>query len=93
MGMRSGDLGGHSTGPTQPVCWLGSSLAKDDRTSLWKLDRALSSSCLRSRCWIDSRYLHVAKSVPLTDIRFVISISTSNSVGEFQRRLFVCLFV
>jgi len=89
VGMRFGDLGGHSPGYSQPVHWLGSSLARDDRTWLWKRDGALSSFCFKSRYWIDSPYLHVATSVPLVDIRFVISISTSNTVGEFQQWLSV----
>jgi hypothetical protein len=89
MGMRFGDLGGHSPGPSQPVNWSGSSLARDDRTWLWVYDGTLFSLCLKSRYWIDSPYLHVATSVPLVDIRFVISISTSNTVGEFQQRFSV----
>ena len=89
MRIRSGDLGGHSPGPSHPVYWLGSSLARDDRTSLWKRDGAPSCSFLKSGYWIDSRYLHVATSVPLMDIRFVIAISTSSSVSEFHQRLSV----
>jgi len=93
MGMRFGDLGGQSPGPSRPVHWLGSSLARDDRTWLWLRDGALSYFCLKSRYWIDSPYLHVATSDPLVDIRFVISISTSNIVGEFQQRLSVQISV
>jgi hypothetical protein len=84
MGMRFGDLGGLSPGPSQPVRWLGSSLARDDHTWLWKHDGALSSFCLKSRYWIDSPYLHVATSVPLVDIRFIISISTSILLMSFN---------
>ena len=54
MGMRLGDLGDHSPGPSQPVHWLGSSLARDYRISLWKRDGALPSFCRKSRHWIDS---------------------------------------
>jgi hypothetical protein len=89
MGMRFGDLWGLSPGPSQPVHSLGNSLARDDRTWLWKRDGALSSFCLKSRYWIDSPYLHVATSVPLVDIRFVILISTSILLMSFSNG---CLF-
>jgi hypothetical protein len=48
MGMRFGDLGGHSPGPLRPFNWLVSSLATDDRNWLRKRDGALSFFCLKS---------------------------------------------